>query len=122
MASPYKQQQAPISATIAAGASVTEWIATQGCFGVSVVRPSTWTTADLLIELSSDGSTSLGKLRDEDNVAVRAVCTAAGVIGFGTNAQYIGSYAYFRFVSTNTASEVAVNQVAAAALVVGLIL
>lgn len=120
------QDRVRVDATIANGAAVTGWIASQGCMSVAIDIPSSWTAADLTFEISDDGSTSKGKVRDMAGEPLRAVVNATTPLGSyvlaPTGGWAIGSASYFRVVSTNTASEANVNQGAARTLKISLLL
>jgi hypothetical protein len=119
------QEMARVSATIANGAAVTGWIESKGCIAVAVDIPSSWTSADLTFEISDDGTTSKGKVRDVSGEPVRAVVNASTPLGSYVVTPdvgwAIGAAAYFRVVSTNTASEANVNQAAERTLKVSLL-
>lgn len=119
-----QQRQLEESETIASGQSVTDWITSRGCWGVTVDVPATWTPADLAIEVSDDAATSLGLIRDDTGEIVRTVINSTTPLGRyvvkPAAAWAAGCGVYFRLVSVNIASESPVNQSEARALIVRL--
>lgn len=121
-----QQRQVTEALTIANGAAVTAYFRARGCYALAVDIPATWTAADIAFEVSDDGSTSKGFLRDSTGVIVRLVVNSTVPLGryvlTPDKGWAIGAGDYVRLVSTNTASEANVNQGGARSLTARLFL
>jgi len=106
-----------VTMTIAASAAVSNGFGLDGRKPVGIFKPATWTAADISFEVSTDGSTWV-KVIDSAGALLKITGVSATVAEYYvvTEASDLIAAPHIRVVSTNTASEVDVNQDAARTL------